>query len=168
MSQDEVVLSPPDASIDDLEALRDLWCQMQSHQIEVAHHEQLNRDLELGWGLRKAWYLEELAKGGAIVRARRGGQLVGYCALSVQLHPDETFSAVALVTVITLSVAEGERGRGVGSRLLDAAEAFARSQGADTLCLEVMPGNDRARALYERLGFEPVEIRMHRPITPLR
>ena len=72
---------------------------------------------------------------------------------------------MATATVITLSVTESERGGGVGSRLLDAAEAFARSQGADTLALEVMPGNDRARGLYERRGFEAVEVTMHRDLV---
>jgi len=161
------VVVGPDSSIEDLDALAPLWRQMQLHQIEVSEHQGLNHDLELGWAVRRAWYVAELSKGGFILRAVRGDRLVGYCAVSVQLHPDETFSSEAMATIITLSVDAGERGSGAGSALLRAAEAAARALGADTLALEVMPGNDRARSLYERMGFEPVEVRMHRPITPL-
>lgn len=167
MIEGDVTLSDPSSTIDDLDELAPLWRQMQEHQIRVAQHGHLNRDLDLGWEIRRSRYAEELAAGGAIIRARHGGRLVGYCAVALQLHPDETFSSRSLATVITLSVDAGERGRGIGSRLLEAAESFARSRGADTLGLEVMPGNDRARALYERLGFSPVEVRMHRPIPPL-
>lgn len=165
MTDDRVVVSAPSSAVDHLDDLSPLWCQMQEHQIAVAHHQGLNRDLVAGWQIRRSWYVDELAKGGAIIRASRGDRLVGYCAVSLQLLRDETFDSMATATVITLSVHESERGGGVGSRLLDAAEAFARSQGADTLALEVMPGNDRARGLYERRGFEAVEVTMHRDLV---
>ncbi len=164
MTDHEVVISDPDSSGDALDELAPLWRQMQLHQIAVAQHEHLNHDLERGWAIRRERYVRELGRGGAILRAHRGGRLVGYCALSLQPRPSETFSSMAAVMVITLTVDEAERGRGVGSALLRAAEDAAHGLGADTLGLEVMPGNDRARGLYERLGFEPVEVRMHRRI----
>ena len=165
MTRDEVVISGPDASTDELDELAPLWRQMQLHQIEVARHQHLTRDLEVGWGIRRARYEEELGRGGVILRAHRAGCLVGYCALTFPPRPSETFASTSMAMVITLSVDEKERGRGVGSALLAAADDLARARGADTLGLEVMPGNDRARGLYERLGFDPVEVRMHRPLT---
>lgn len=53
-------------------------------------------------------------------------------------------------------VAEHARGRGVGTALLAAIEAEARSRGYSELRLDVIDSNPRARALYERLGYEPV------------
>lgn len=167
MTGGRVVVAAPDASTEDLDALGPLWCQMQQHQIAVTADGLLNEDLERGWKIRRSWYVDELAKGGTIIRAHRDGVLVGYCAVRVDLNPDETFRTMAMATVITLSVEVGSRGEGVGTALLEAAEDFARSCGADTLALEVMPGNHRARVLYERQGFVPVEVRMHRPIDPL-
>ncbi|MDP2084874.1 MAG: GNAT family N-acetyltransferase [Gemmobacter sp.] len=54
-----------------------------------------------------------------------------------------------------LAVAEGWRGRGLGSALIEALAAEARARGYARLRLDVADQNDRARALYERLGFDP-------------
>jgi ribosomal protein S18 acetylase RimI-like enzyme len=45
------------------------------------------------------------------------------------------------------------RGLGVGTALLDAAEAWSRRQGADKLVLSVFPHNAAALGFYERRGF---------------
>lgn len=45
------------------------------------------------------------------------------------------------------------RGRGVGSRLLDALIAAGRVRGLPSLSLSVEPEN-YARRLYERVGFQ--------------
>lgn len=54
-----------------------------------------------------------------------------------------------------LAVAEGWRGRGLGSALIEALADEARARGYARLRLDVADQNDRARALYERLGFDP-------------
>jgi ribosomal protein S18 acetylase RimI-like enzyme len=55
-----------------------------------------------------------------------------------------------------LFVAPSARGRGVGSELLSAVANEARRRGYTELRLDVIEGNDRARALYEREGFQAV------------
>jgi ribosomal protein S18 acetylase RimI-like enzyme len=53
-------------------------------------------------------------------------------------------------------VAVRARGRGVGSRLLERAEALAVERGYDLVGLEVTvdnPFNEAARALYQRRGY---------------
>lgn len=52
-----------------------------------------------------------------------------------------------------LAVAEGRRGEGIGSRLIEAATILARERGYGALRLDVAEHNIRARALYERRGF---------------
>lgn len=47
------------------------------------------------------------------------------------------------------------RGRGVGSRLLDALISAATARGLRSLCLSVEPDDD-ARRRYERVGFQQV------------
>lgn len=53
-------------------------------------------------------------------------------------------------------VAPAARGRGVGSRLLEAIAQEAAERGYAEVRLDVVEGNDRARALYERRGFHAV------------
>lgn len=51
-------------------------------------------------------------------------------------------------------VAPEARGQGVGTALLDAIMAEAQARGYDSLRLDVINTNPRARALYERHGFQ--------------
>jgi RimJ/RimL family protein N-acetyltransferase len=72
------------------------------------------------------------------------GEVVG------ELHVDPTpfgFGEVGMM------VAAPWRGRGVGTALLVAAIDWARQRGLHKLSLGVFPGNERALALYRKLGF---------------
>ncbi|MFL6151512.1 MAG: ribosomal protein S18-alanine N-acetyltransferase [Ornithinibacter sp.] len=55
--------------------------------------------------------------------------------------------------VMTIAVAPGAQGRGVGGRLLDELERRARARGAASVMLEVRADNAAALRLYERAGF---------------
>ena len=55
--------------------------------------------------------------------------------------------------LISMWVSPTARGRGVGDRLIEEVERWAREHGARTLRLSVMPDNSRAAVLYERHGF---------------
>lgn len=61
--------------------------------------------------------------------------------------------------ILTLAVAPGKRGQGLGRALLRAAIARAQDQGARTVFLEVGADNPSALALYAGLGFAKVGIR---------
>lgn len=52
-----------------------------------------------------------------------------------------------------LGIVPDHRGKGIGKRLMEAAEEFSKSKGAETSILEVIQGNERARALYRSLGY---------------
>jgi ribosomal protein S18 acetylase RimI-like enzyme len=52
-----------------------------------------------------------------------------------------------------LGVADAYQGQGLGSRLMDAALAYAVERGAVNVTLTVVQDNDKARAMYERRGF---------------
>jgi GNAT superfamily N-acetyltransferase len=58
-----------------------------------------------------------------------------------------------------LAVAPRAEGRGAGSLLMQAAEAWAREEGYRRLTLTVFEGNQRARSVYERLGYRPETLR---------
>ena len=58
-----------------------------------------------------------------------------------------------------VAVAETVEGKGVGAALMRAAEDWARRNGYPRLHLNVFAGNDRARRIYERTGYEIETIR---------
>ncbi len=61
--------------------------------------------------------------------------------------------------VLTLAVAAGRWGRGIGSALLTALLAEAARRGCTEAFLEVRADNGRAQELYRRYGFGQVGIR---------
>lgn len=81
--------------------------------------------------------------------AVNNGQLVGYIntifAKFKKLHGN---------AYITMAVKNSHRGLGIGTRLLRAAEDFARCKKARRIELEVFGKNKGAVKLYERLGYE--------------
>lgn len=52
-----------------------------------------------------------------------------------------------------IAVADGARGRGVGTALLGGVERFATVKGFGSIRLDVVDTNEGARRLYERSGF---------------
>ncbi len=83
--------------------------------------------------------------------------------LHLQLTVD-TLSGAANAHVADLAVAPGLDRRGIGSQLLAEAEAWARRHRCRHLTLAVFPGNEPARALYERHGFGVELLRMVKPL----
>ena len=66
------------------------------------------------------------------------------------------------VAGIGMALADKYRGQGIGRRLLDRGIEWARQAGAHKLALEVWPHNERAIALYRRVGFvEEGRLRQH-------
>lgn len=61
--------------------------------------------------------------------------------------------------LMTIAVAPGHRGTGVGADLLTELEARAAAGGAEALMLEVRADNERARTLYDRRGYDVLNVR---------
>jgi ribosomal protein S18 acetylase RimI-like enzyme len=64
-----------------------------------------------------------------------------------------------------LAVSSAAEGRGAGRTLVEAAEGWARSEGIDLITLNVFADNQRARTLYERLGYAPETLHYVKPLT---
>ncbi|MDB4957603.1 MAG: acetyltransferase [Myxococcales bacterium] len=88
-------------------------------------------------------------RGIAMLVARIERTLVGQIWIDFDRKPD-----IALLWA--LRVRPGWRGHGIGSQLIIAGEREARRKGACATELAVEPHNQRARALYRRLGYRTV------------
>ena len=116
------------------------------------------------WPRRRALY-EQLLRGqeAFVVVARRGPAAVGYALAHVHPGPDDTWTTGDRIgEVESLALRPGERGHGVGTLLLDCAEAILENHGARDVVIGVLAGNDSARRFYERRGMTPAVIKMMR------
>jgi GNAT superfamily N-acetyltransferase len=90
-----------------------------------------------------------------IAEAERGDRL-GFAYLE---RLQDYFTAEVHGHLGMLAVTEEAAGRGVGSALIRAGEAWAREQGYRRLTLTVFEANHAARAVYEHLGYVPETLR---------
>jgi ribosomal protein S18 acetylase RimI-like enzyme len=156
-----VTLSPMVAA--DVERVRGLWLMLHHHHRAVAPVA-LVEDDEASWQARRALYLEWLGAGGAFgFLAERGGEPVGYTVCCLIDGPDDSFPVGERYgDLYSLSVAPGERGQGIGTRLLDAVDLELERRAIHDLRISVMAGNERARQLYERRGLRVAEVVLFR------
>jgi ribosomal protein S18 acetylase RimI-like enzyme len=78
------------------------------------------------------------------------GRTVG---IAVCFRGYSTFKARPLINIHDLAVLPDQRGRGVGSALIEAVEERGRALGCCKITLEVLDDNHGARRLYESVGF---------------
>jgi GNAT superfamily N-acetyltransferase len=77
------------------------------------------------------------------------------------------FTGQAFAWVMCIYVEAGWRGRGLGRRLMAAAEAWGRERGVGTITLNVAAWNQPARGLYDALGYAADSVRMSKGLeTP--
>ncbi|QDV48909.1 putative acetyltransferase [Gimesia fumaroli] len=69
-----------------------------------------------------------------------------------------TFSCKPLLNIHDVFVASGYRGQGLARQLFDHVETIAKARGCCKLTLEVLEGNERARAAYSKFGFSGYEL----------
>jgi ribosomal protein S18 acetylase RimI-like enzyme len=157
----DVTISPLVAA--DVERLRELWLALH-HQHRAVSPVPLVQDDEASWQARRALYSEWLGSdSGFGLLAARGVRPLGYAFCCLLDGPDDTFPVGRRYgDLYSLSVAEGERGRGIGTRLLDAVDAELERRGVHDLRISVIAGNERARQLYERRGLALAELVLFR------
>jgi ribosomal protein S18 acetylase RimI-like enzyme len=83
----------------------------------------------------------------AMLVAEQGGKLCGYASLAAGLAP----GAVCLTDLV---VAASQRRKGFGTRLVLAAQTWARQHGHERLLLEMQSKNHPAIRLAQKLAFE--------------
>lgn len=75
--------------------------------------------------------------------------------LLIGMEGFSTFAARPLMNIHDVAVHPDFRNRGIGTALFAEAEKVAHKRGCCKLTLEVLSGNEKAKRLYQRLGFKP-------------
>lgn len=104
----------------------------------------------------------ERAAAGRTFLAVRAGQVVGLAGYYAEPGREKERQ------LVSMWVDPYARGSGAAALLVAAVREAAAAEGARTLTLFVADGNDRARRLYERLGFRSTGERQELPSDPLR
>lgn len=114
---------------------------------------------------RRYWHRSE-PRSEALV-AVAGGTVVGMIELWLRRPRDRNNARPPRIEAhLGISVAPEWRGRGVGSALLEAGEAWAREHGAERMDLALDAFNTDALRLYERKGYQVHGHSMDKAIEP--
>lgn len=93
------------------------------------------------------------------------GVAAGVLIASERESPTTPMFVNEVFTVVEeLSVAQQFQRQGVGQRLMEAVEEWAKSRGRSTIQLSVWAQNSGALQFYEHLGYVPKLIRYHKKI----
>lgn len=151
------------ATIDDMDAL--LGLQAEIHEMHVEAEPQRYR--RAGSEVVRARFCELLAADGAeIFVVDDGDAVLGYLVATQERRDGHPLARPrTFVLVDAISVSSRARRRGVGRRLMEAAQAYAERLGVEGVELTVRAFNTEAIAFYESLGYAPAMLRMVRP-TP--
>ena len=98
----------------------------------------------------------------AFVAQADDGASAGF-VLVAKTHNDATGQLEA--SLLSQYVAEPYRGRGLGHRLLEAAEDWASGQGLPRISLSVGVRNTLGQRLYESLGYQVETLRMSKKLS---
>jgi ribosomal protein S18 acetylase RimI-like enzyme len=151
------------AGLDELDDVEPLWRSLHAHHHSLAQMP-LVADHDVSWQRRRDWYRGMLAGGDAFMLvARDGGRPVGYAFVEIRPGPDDTWPiGDRMAELMSLSVAPDERGRGLGSALMDAVDAELERRGVTDLEVAVLAGNERALRFYGRRGLRLGELLLFR------
>jgi putative acetyltransferase len=102
------------------------------------------------WEQSQAFYRSVLATGFPhFVAVDGSGKVVGWCDVSPVFGHSR-----AHIGVLGIALLPEARGRGLGAKLLQAAIDRSWARGLTRIELSVRADNPKAKALYERFGFE--------------
>ncbi|HEY5059845.1 MAG TPA: GNAT family N-acetyltransferase [Gaiellaceae bacterium] len=139
------------ATHDDLPRVRELW---RAFEHEIADAPWRDDDSEADLAV-----LEQTIRDGIVFLAEQDGRAVGLAVAA------KTGARLGFLDM--LYVEPRARRAGVAAELVRETSAALRALGAEVLELDVLTANEPARAVYERWGFAPVELKLAAPLDLL-
>ncbi|MDD5313217.1 MAG: GNAT family N-acetyltransferase [Dehalococcoidia bacterium] len=100
---------------------------------------------------QQTWFAEHDSQHPVLV-AEKDGVVAGWASLS-RWSDRCAYSGTA---EISLYIAEGERGKGIGRKLFEAILLEGQKAGLHTVIARIVEGNAASIHLYERAGFIPI------------
>ena len=143
--------------VDQIERLEPLWLLIHAQHQAVAPDRGPYVDDETTWRVRGALYRTCLSGEGFALIATEGAVDLGYALVAISR--DESFWADTWVVgervaeLESLAVVPEARGRGIGTRLLDAVDAELARRGIHDMVVGAVAQNVDAIRLYESRGF---------------
>ena len=136
------------------------------HTLHAAAHPSIFQPVGRASSLPQAYFDDVLAGDTPTIQvAESAGGIVGFAIITVfDAPPFEVLVPRRIVFIESMVVTEAQRGKGIGQALVEAAIVWGRAKGATTLELTVWEFNQRAKALYERLGFTTIHHTMQREL----
>ena len=143
------------ATLSDVDRVVELWIALATEQEQFGSHlyGEANRE-----PIRMTMASHVVDDG--VYVARNGDDVVGF--VSFEVASGGFVRSVTRGIIQNVYVESGARNAGVGSALLDAAEAELRDRGVDTIAIEAMADNEAARRLYRRRGYRPHRVEYER------
>ena len=150
------MVSVEPAANDSLDRLVELWVGLAAEQRNYESHLLAAENAtEVREVLARNIVAEEL------LVARDGDDVVGFVTFNVE---SGTYAQDATRGVVSnIYVEPARRDAGVGTKLLEAAEAELRERSVDAFALGVLADNDAARRFYRRHGYLPHRIELEKP-----
>lgn len=134
------------ATLEDLDAVTELWVALAADQRAHGSHVRGEASRE---AMRQS--LGEKIVDDRVFVARPSEPILGF--VSVSMDAGTVDLDVSRGVLENVYVREGHRDKGLGTALLERAERALAARGADVVSLEVLAGNEAARALYRRVGY---------------
>lgn len=97
---------------------------------------------------------------GKIFVAENDGAIIGYVSVVIGGKPLPYENYKKYAYIYDISVLPEYRRQGIGKKLMDATEDFAKAQSADHIILDVLAKNQMARGFYIKDGFREGTISM--------
>lgn len=108
-------------------------------------HEQTPAEAEV-------WLAPQVERGTALVAVNDAGSLLGFAVAS----PWHAYEGYARTVEDSIYLTEAARGRGLGTRLLEALVAAARNASDRTMIAQIEAGHAASIRLHEKVGFDVV------------
>jgi RimJ/RimL family protein N-acetyltransferase len=141
----------------DLDGLEPIWNALQAHHSEISPDlgsRTPKRATPEAWQIRRAKYERWLDDPDTFfVVAEADGEPVGYACVTIGMPYAGWATGDRLAELETLSVLAGQRGKGVGAALLEAAWNRLAQIGVDDMAITTTVTNVNAQRFYEREGF---------------
>lgn len=102
------------------------------------------------------------ADGCLVQVALAGEDILGFTLTSLRPEP---LSHAPAAHLEALAVAKAAEGQGIATALINACESNASKHGARFMTLHVFATNRRARALYEKCGYDGEMLRYIKPLA---